>query len=88
MEADPSCLRALVARRRRREMTHRDTRADSPVRSKRALDRVFGDVLPDTTRDERLTGSDADQGDDGASGVTTSRRRDEELLREVPPHHG
>lgn len=41
------------------------------------LDRVFGDVLPSTTRDER---------DD----ETPSRRADsEEWLRaQVPPHHG
>lgn len=69
-------------------MTDQDATADGPVRSKRALDRVFGDVLPDTTRDDRLTGSDAEPGDAGTSDVAASRRRDEDLLREVPPHHG
>lgn len=69
-------------------MTDQDAIADSPAQSKRVLDRVFGDVLPDTTRDDRLTGSDAGRGDDSASEVAASRRRDEELLREVPPHHG
>jgi len=41
---------------------------------RRRLDDVFGDVLPDPTRDERPELSD--QG------------RDDELLRDVPPHHG
>lgn len=69
-------------------MTHQDAGADSLAQSKRALDRVFGDVLPDTTRDDRLTGSDAERGDASASDVAASQRRDEDLLREVPPHHG
>ncbi|HYO32535.1 MAG TPA: hypothetical protein VES21_06775 [Nocardioidaceae bacterium] len=69
-------------------MTDQDATADGPVRSKRALDRVFGDVLPDTTRDDRLTDSDAEPESAVASDVAVSRRRDEELLREVPPHHG
>jgi hypothetical protein len=43
--------------------------------SQRRLDEIFGDVLPDTTRDE----NSARSGDNG---------RDEELLRDVPPHHG
>jgi hypothetical protein len=37
---------------------------------------VFGDVLPDQTRDERDPG--------GAS----TESRDEDIRREVPPHHG
>jgi hypothetical protein len=69
-------------------MTHWNAGADSLVQSKRALDLVFGDVLPDTTRDDELTGSDAERGDSSASDVAASQRRDEELLREVPPHHG
>ncbi|MEU5843548.1 hypothetical protein [Rhodococcus sp. NPDC047139] len=38
------------------------------------LARIFGDVLPETTRDERA---------DGDSGVGA----DEWLRRQVPPHH-
>ena len=38
------------------------------------LDRVFGDVLPDATRDERSSPSELNS--------------DEELRRNVPPHHG
>ncbi len=45
--------------------------------SKTMLDDVFGDVLPDTTRDEA---------DDGS--VRSESGRDGDLLRNVPPHHG
>lgn len=66
--------------------TSEDSAATSPRRSvpvagrpgkppdRRLLDDVFGDVLPDSTRDERS--DSAEQG------------RDDELLRDVPPHHG
>ncbi|MEJ7741646.1 MAG: hypothetical protein WKF73_03305 [Nocardioidaceae bacterium] len=40
---------------------------------RRLLDDVFGEVLPDSTRDERLDSPDLG--------------RDDELLRDVPPHH-
>jgi hypothetical protein len=40
--------------------------------------RVFGDVLPETTRDDR-----DDRGDS-----PSSRSADEWLRRQVPPHHG
>lgn len=46
-------------------------RAGDPAR----LDRVFGEVLPATTRDER---------DDGPR----SEHDDEWLRSQVPPHHG
>lgn len=42
---------------------------------RRLLAEVFGDVLPDSTSDDRET-------DDG------SAARDAEMLRDVPPHHG
>ena len=41
---------------------------------KRRLEQVFGDVLPDTTRDEREPPLPQDD--------------DDHLRREVPPHHG
>ncbi len=44
---------------------------------RRRRDRVFGAVLADTTADERGHGTSA--GD---------RSRDDELRRNVPPHHG
>ncbi|WP_327149625.1 hypothetical protein [Nocardia sp. NBC_01329] len=47
-------------------------RAGDPAR----LDRVFGEVLPSTTRDERDEG--AGPGADG----------DDWLRSQVPPHHG
>ena len=43
---------------------------------KRRLDEVFGDVLPETTSDER---DDRDPGDDAS---------DRWLREQVPPHHG
>lgn len=46
------------------------------VRRRRVAD-VFGDVLPDTTRDEQGPPDD-DSGD----------CRGESLQRDVPPHHG
>ena len=52
-----------------------------PVRRQAAVRRrlaeVFGDVLPDATRDENDPAEESRQG----------RDRDEDLLREVPPHH-
>jgi len=42
---------------------------------RRRLSAAFGDVLPDTTRDEREPGGDRDDSE-------------EWLRRQVPPHHG
>ena len=42
-----------------------------------SLDEVFGDVLPDTTQDER--DAPRSRGRDA---------RDDEILGDVPPHHG
>lgn len=55
---------------------HRDPEPDEPAwKRRRRLDAVFGDVLPDTTRDER----DPER----------SPRSDDDWLRDqVPPHHG
>lgn len=49
------------------------------------LDRVFGDVLPDATRDERR--SDGSQGH-GSQRDNSESNHDDELRRNVPPHHG
>jgi len=53
-----------------------ETSAPAPRTSsdRRSLDEVFGDVLPDPTRDDRAELPD--------------QSRDDELLRDVPPHHG
>jgi hypothetical protein len=45
------------------------------ARRRRRLDRIFGDVLPDGTSDERGSGPPAAD-------------RDAEIQRDVPPHHG
>ncbi|UZJ24108.1 hypothetical protein RHODO2019_13170 [Rhodococcus antarcticus] len=50
--------------------------AETPPQRRERLDRVFGDVLPETTSDER--------GEDTGS----AQGRDDELRRDVPPHHG
>jgi len=50
---------------------------DHPDR--RTLDRVFGDVLPETTADERDPGGAPDRGD---------RERDRWYEENRPPHHG
>jgi hypothetical protein len=51
------------------------------ARRRRALDQVFGDVLPDVTGD--------DSGDSGGSRPAQgdSDARDDEIRRDVPPHH-
>ncbi|GAA4488759.1 hypothetical protein GCM10023094_49130 [Rhodococcus olei] len=51
---------------------------DPAVRAR--LARIFGDVLPDTTRDERP--------EPEASGADRESAGDEWLRRQVPPHHG
>ncbi len=51
------------------------SRQETPAERRRRLDAVFGDVLPDTTSDERGDGTD----DPGA---------DAWLRAQVPPHHG
>ena len=48
------------------------------VRRRRLRDEVFGDVLPETTGDERGPGT----GESGGGG------NDEWLRSNVPPHHG
>ncbi len=60
-----------------------EQRPETAAERKARLDRVFGDVLPETTSDERDSGppSSAGRGDDSDPG--------EEWLRaQVPPHHG
>lgn len=50
--------------------------ADAPrmPSERRVLDEIFGDVLADPTRDDRAE--------------LPHQGRDDELLRDVPPHHG
>jgi len=54
-------------------------RPEPDWKRRRRLAEVFGDVLPDTTADER----------DPAEGAQGSAERGDTWLREqVPPHHG
>lgn len=50
-------------------------RAQAESARRRSVDHVFGDVLPDSV-------------DDQPSGEGDDRRRDDDYLRDVPPHHG
>ena len=54
-----------------------ETKAEKNARLKRAAE-LLGDLVPTTTRDETSEGWSERSG--------TSR--EEELLRDVPPHHG
>lgn len=56
----------------------RPGREETPAERRARLDAVFGDVLPDTTSDERDPGTALDEDDAG----------DEWLRAQVPPHHG
>ena len=53
-----------------------DAARESERRRRRA--RVFGDVLPEVTRDERGDGQPGERGESS----------DDWLRRQVPPHHG
>jgi hypothetical protein len=56
-----------------------DARPEADWQRKRRLAEVFGDLLPDTTSDER---DPAERSDDSAD------RGDTWLKEQVPPHHG
>jgi hypothetical protein len=61
-----------------------DLDAQRRARRRRRLDEVFGEVVPDVTRDE--------SSDDGAGlrprgPADPSDDRDDEIKRDVPPHH-
>ena len=51
---------------------------------KRRIAAVFGDVLPETTSDER----DEAQSDRGDAGERGDSATDRWLKAQVPPHHG
>jgi hypothetical protein len=67
-----------------RDVVEEPGSADSVLRrraaERRRLAEVFGDVLPDATRD------DVDD-PDPAEGEHSTAARDAALLRDVPPHH-
>ncbi len=52
--------------------------SESAAERRRRLDAIFGDTLPETTRDEREPGPDPAE----------SERGDAWLRAQVPPHHG
>lgn len=55
---------------------------ESAAARRRRLAEVFGDVLPETTRDEREPGSGDPSDPDDTS------ESDRWLTSQVPPHHG
>ncbi len=55
-------------------------------RERQRLEWVFGEVLPETTRDERGPGYIEDRDPDERD--PDERDPDAELRRNVPPHHG
>jgi hypothetical protein len=64
-----------------READKREAAAREATERARRRARIFGDVLPDQTNDD-CDGSASDWSDrDGSD-------RDEEIRRDVPPHHG
>lgn len=92
METGPRCVRHLMAGPSRDDLnpvlgnddkTSKDSEAPRRklTRRKPSIDEVFGDVPPESTRDERGPGRDRDSDADEKS-------RDDDLLRDVPPHHG
>lgn len=60
-------------------MSNRDPR---DWERRRRLAEVFGEVLPETTRDER------DEPSSGAASAEQESGEDRWLREQVPPHHG
>ena len=65
-----------MTRNPREQPTHDETPAERRAR----LDEIFGDVLPETTSDERDRRGEDDRSDEWGS--------DAWLRAQVPPHHG
>lgn len=59
-----------------RDAPRGDRPAETPAQRRARLAKVFGEVLPDTTRDERDTD------------VRREPDSEEWLRSQVPPHHG
>lgn len=55
-----------------------EARPESAAERRRRLDAIFGDTLPETTRDEREPGEGAEE----------TERGEAWLRAQVPPHHG
>lgn len=62
---------------------HTDEPAELPERVRRRLDDVFGEVLPEVTRDEVALDGVIDAADD-----RPAAQGDEWLRANRPPHHG
>lgn len=62
-------------------MTGTRKQQEAEAERRRKMAAIFGDVLPDKTRDETAEG----RGDDGPRGGAGD---DEWLRNQVPPHHG
>jgi hypothetical protein len=60
----------------------RESAARRRARRRRALDEVFGDVVPEVTQDESAV-----SGAGSSSPRRPSDERDDEIRSDVPPHH-
>jgi hypothetical protein len=60
-------------------MPDRPSSSQTDAERRRRLHEVFGDVLPDTTSDER---------DDAPGDTSGDEAQDRWLKSQVPPHHG
>jgi hypothetical protein len=61
--------------------TGNETGHETDAERRERRERVFGDVLPEGTRDDQATGEGEPSGAGAGSG-------EEWLRRQVPPHHG
>ena len=62
-----------------------DSDAHRRARRRRALDDVFGDVVPDVTQDE--SDESAETAVESGGRRRRADDRDAEIERDVPPHH-
>lgn len=56
--------------------------SDAAAERRRRAAALLGDLMPEGTSDDRPDRSERDEGG------TSAQRRDDELMRDVPPHHG
>ena len=61
-------------------MTESDEAKEPEWKRKQRLARIFGDVLPETTQDERESSAESEESEESAS--------DRGRKSQVPPHHG
>lgn len=63
-------------------MSKQEREPETAAQRRARLDAIFGDTMPDTTRDER------EPGEGRESPRSEAERGDAWLRAQVPPHHG